>query len=217
MTRQGFPHSEISGSKHVCCSPKPIAAYHVLHRLLTPSHPPQTLRSLTFVFSPHHPFAAIALAIGLRSRPNGWWGLESTIPVLMVRRAFACSPYPEQVAASRQRVEGLGLDCIDVLKMFVLPYEVVKEQWIRRARFRALAHHCGELVEPQKNCGPKKIGPERARTADLLLAKQALYQLSYRPEQRGLIRQITWRTKEMVGQRGIAPLTPALSALCSTN
>ena len=54
---------------------------------------------------------------------------------------------------------------------------------------------------------PEKLGPERARTADLLLAKQALYQLSYRPE----------AEIKMVGQRGIAPLTPALSALCSTN
>ena len=51
MTRTGLPHSETSGSKPVCGSPEHIAAYHVLHRLLTPSHPPQTLRSLTFVFS----------------------------------------------------------------------------------------------------------------------------------------------------------------------
>ena len=29
----GLPHSEISGSKVVCTSPKLIAAYHVLHRL----------------------------------------------------------------------------------------------------------------------------------------------------------------------------------------
>ena len=47
ITGGGLPHSEISGSKPVCGSPKHIAAYHVLHRLLTPSHPPQTLRSLT--------------------------------------------------------------------------------------------------------------------------------------------------------------------------
>ena len=47
ITRTGLPHSETSGSKPVCGSPKHIAAYHVLHRLLTPSHPPQTLRSLT--------------------------------------------------------------------------------------------------------------------------------------------------------------------------
>ena len=34
-----LPHSEISGSKRVCRSPKLIAAYHVLHRLLAPRHP----------------------------------------------------------------------------------------------------------------------------------------------------------------------------------
>ena len=47
--RQGLPHSEISGSKAICASPKHIAAYHVLHRLLTPSHPPFALRSLTLM------------------------------------------------------------------------------------------------------------------------------------------------------------------------
>jgi hypothetical protein len=49
ITHKGLPHSEFSGSMPVCDSPKPIAAYHVLHRLLTPSHPPQTLRSLTLL------------------------------------------------------------------------------------------------------------------------------------------------------------------------
>ena len=39
----GFPHSEISGSKAVCASPKLIAAYHVLHRLSEPRHPPYAL------------------------------------------------------------------------------------------------------------------------------------------------------------------------------
>ncbi len=41
----GFPHSEISGSKAVCASPKLIAAYHVLHRLSVPRHPPYALSS----------------------------------------------------------------------------------------------------------------------------------------------------------------------------
>ena len=45
----GFPHSEISGSKAVCASPKLIAACHVLHRLLMPRHSPCALISLTFV------------------------------------------------------------------------------------------------------------------------------------------------------------------------
>ena len=47
MTPAGLPHSEISGSLVVCTSPELIAAYHVLHRLLTPRHPPFALCSLT--------------------------------------------------------------------------------------------------------------------------------------------------------------------------
>ena len=41
-----LPHSEISGSKRTCRSPKLIAAYHVLHRLLAPRHPLCALYSL---------------------------------------------------------------------------------------------------------------------------------------------------------------------------
>ena len=48
INRGGFPHSEISGSTPVCGSPKLIAAYRVLHRLLAPRHPPYALSSLTF-------------------------------------------------------------------------------------------------------------------------------------------------------------------------
>ena len=47
FTRNGFPHSEISGSQAACASPKLIAACHVLHRLLAPRHPPYALSSLT--------------------------------------------------------------------------------------------------------------------------------------------------------------------------
>ena len=43
----GFPHSEISGSKDICSSPKLFAAYHVFHRLLVPRHPPYALSSIT--------------------------------------------------------------------------------------------------------------------------------------------------------------------------
>ncbi len=47
MSLSGFPHSEILGSQPVCGSPKLIAAYHVLHRLLAPRHSPYALSSLT--------------------------------------------------------------------------------------------------------------------------------------------------------------------------
>ena len=46
-----FPHSEISGSKDICSSPKLFAAYHVFHRLLVPRHPPYALSSMTNLFS----------------------------------------------------------------------------------------------------------------------------------------------------------------------
>ena len=42
----GFPHSEIRGSKLVRSSPRLIAAYHVLHRLSAPRHPPNALKTL---------------------------------------------------------------------------------------------------------------------------------------------------------------------------
>ena len=50
ITRDRLPHSEISGSKCVCHSPKLIAAYHVLHRLLVPRHPSCALLRLSSKF-----------------------------------------------------------------------------------------------------------------------------------------------------------------------
>src|SRR3712207_3502173 len=46
MVEGGFPHSEILGSKLVRSSPRLIAAYHVLHRLSAPRHPPDALKAL---------------------------------------------------------------------------------------------------------------------------------------------------------------------------
>ena len=43
-----FPHSEIVGSKLIRSSPTLIAAYHVLHRLLPPRHPPDALNILIY-------------------------------------------------------------------------------------------------------------------------------------------------------------------------
>ena len=39
----GLSHSEITGSKVICTYPMLIAAYHVLHRLREPRHPPCAL------------------------------------------------------------------------------------------------------------------------------------------------------------------------------
>ena len=48
----GFPHSDIIGSKPVRSSPTLFAAYHVLHRLLVPRHPPNALIALDFSLKP---------------------------------------------------------------------------------------------------------------------------------------------------------------------
>ena len=48
----GFPHSEIPGSKLVRSSPRLIAAYHVLHRLSAPRHPPDALTTLDYSHDP---------------------------------------------------------------------------------------------------------------------------------------------------------------------
>src|SRR5271155_3155353 len=59
----GFPHSDIPGSKPVCGFPRLFAAYHVLHRLLAPRHPPYALRSLTIKLTQH-------VAIAVRTARN---------------------------------------------------------------------------------------------------------------------------------------------------
>ena len=58
----GFPHSEISGSRVVCTSPELIAAYHVLHRLHAPRHPPCALSSLTIKFAHHKLYSTSSYA-----------------------------------------------------------------------------------------------------------------------------------------------------------
>ena len=46
ITLDGFPHSDIHGSKRACRSPWLIATYYVLHRLSSPRHSPCALSSL---------------------------------------------------------------------------------------------------------------------------------------------------------------------------
>ena len=49
----GLSHSEIPGSKVICTSPELVAAYHVLHRLREPRHPPYALSYFLRLVSYH--------------------------------------------------------------------------------------------------------------------------------------------------------------------
>jgi hypothetical protein len=81
----GFPHSEIPGSKLIRSSPRLIAAYYVLHRLHTPRHPLDALKTLDrshYQCPQHHQSSALLYANNLRRRigflaPNYvWCGIE---------------------------------------------------------------------------------------------------------------------------------------------
>ena len=105
ITPGGFPHSEISGSTPVCGSPKLIAAYHVLHRLLAPRHPPYALSSLTII-------RKLTFFICRRSLP----GLRTTTAPDTLRH-FGKLPFVEYSVVKQQRgraptplVENTGLE-----------------------------------------------------------------------------------------------------------
>ena len=70
-----LPHSEISGSKRMCRSPKLIAACHVLHRLLAPRHPLCALKSLI-------PCLKSAVWEIIRTAPDPSLNAPALLPVL---------------------------------------------------------------------------------------------------------------------------------------
>ena len=75
--------------------------------------------------------------------------------------------------------------------MFVFPMKLSKSKKIVLSSYAKASEDtpsqcaCTPKLDEAQRAVERRCGPERARTADLLLAKQALYQLSYRPE-RGL-------------------------------
>src|SRR6186713_1905028 len=92
MTRRGFPHSEIPGSKLVCSSPRLFAADRVLHRLLAPRHSPCALSSLTIGIQEltiDAPFALEAFATVPLPNPH----LENTARVLWIRKKLPFAEY----------------------------------------------------------------------------------------------------------------------------
>ena len=50
----GLSHSEIPGSMVICTYPRLIAAYHVLHRLREPRHPPDALTFFRLTLTPRY-------------------------------------------------------------------------------------------------------------------------------------------------------------------
>ena len=59
----GLSHSEIRGSMAICALPRLIAAYHVLHRLHEPRHPPCALSY--FLASRRYPYTINSIRTSL--------------------------------------------------------------------------------------------------------------------------------------------------------
>src|SRR5690606_24223092 len=175
----GFPHSEIIGSKLIRSSPTLIAAYYVLHRLCTPRHPLDALKTLDrshYQCPQHH-----------RRQPL----LKANVSVVGIVKS----------AASLQRclIGQIKLARIHVLPVFLPGVRVKRDSGaslynVERSghgafagttqpNFVSLLLRRSVCLEVRQSPGTikKDGGARRDRTDDILLAKQALSQLSYGP------------------------------------
>ena len=158
ITPGGFPHSEIFGSTLVCSLPKLIAACRVLHRLLAPRHPPYALSSLTF-----NPRNRMPPAASGRGEP-----LTRKNP----------TP-PEHLTHYVLWSEKLPFAGYSVVKDRRRPAPGSNQAQSPPQPFRPLPVG-NRLTEPAPGGlrGGGSGGEYRARTGDLLVANQALSQLS---------------------------------------
>jgi hypothetical protein len=148
-----LPHSEILGSKLVRSSPRLIAAYHVLHRLSAPRHPPDALTTLD---CSHDRCPHSACAPRSQERPV----FDPQGP-----KTFACQMHPVATACGLSLVRQ---DRVCPARPNAFPLHNVKHPRIPKGTANLFA---------SRTAG----GARRDRTDDLLNANQALSQLSYGP------------------------------------
>ena len=138
----GFPIRKSPGQSLLGGSPELIAACHVLHRLLTPGHPPCALIHLT------------------TTQRMNVFRTHSRIGFQRTRAA--------QQRARTEKIEKTADRYIPfTARLRSLPHSETEASELRRATFALRA---------------KVGGGERDRTDGLLVANQALSQLSYTPE-----------------------------------
>ena len=171
----GFPHSEIPGSKLVRSSPRLIAAYHVLHRLSAPRHPPNALKTLDRSHD-RCPLTGNRYCGSGRRHGQKNKKTDSTDPFgpanLMLAEHNRCRPALAAATAT-------------------FPLNDVVHLLSRRSQLdlsgsktlcfpdRTKPTRSHSTLDPQ---GERNGGASRDRTDDLMLAKQPLSQLSYGPK-----------------------------------
>jgi hypothetical protein len=171
MTLAGLPHSEISGSKRACRSPKRIVACHVLHRLLLPRHPPSTLSNLTI--------KCLDLMRSAVEPICGFLCISSTTHIQLSTNSAVA-----KTNAERNRMI-VPTACLAVLRSSCCCGELSQ---LPGSRFCSGSTVC-TIAQNDRAVG----GADRDRTDDPLLAKQVLSQLSYSPIGSASARGLLWR------------------------
>ena len=165
----GFPHSEICGSMDMCSSPQLIAACHVLRRLPVPRHSPCALCSLTLLM-----WANIARS-------------KLFLHVLNTCFTFSCSiclsHHYTRYSVFKVRLEPIGSLSLTKLSLGPQQPTVILFCWVVGPNgLEPSTSRLSVARSSQLSYGPTSAGGDkRDRTADLLLARQALSQLSYTP------------------------------------
>jgi hypothetical protein len=196
QARGGLPHSETPGSPIARISPGFFAACHVLHRLSVPRHPPDALTSrlitgLSHDERPHHrraqgqtprfrggrlPFPAVSHEDTSRTHPQQ----ALLAPPRQAKLCFAKRAGPALLAHGPVRL-GHIINALFTLQSTAAAVSAAPAFCFSERRPGPLRHGwCCRPATPGFAGG----GGERIRTDDLLLAKQALSQLSYTPASR---------------------------------
>ena len=197
INARGLPHSEIPGSKPVCGLPELIAAYHVLHRHLAPRHSPYALSSLTIDMRTN-----VVCRIAFASYPAALILFRHTACVLWsekttVCRIFNCQRAPKPFRrrpVARDQLTRAPLARRASLKLGdpLTAGDDSVEPAVSRVRTfyptpsghpiasRAVTNPTARPSRAQRprHSRTKQSGEYRARTGDLLVANQALSQLS---------------------------------------
>jgi hypothetical protein len=181
MSQRGFPHSETPGSKPICGSPGIIAAYRVLHRLLAPRHSPYALSSLTIrtlETTAHQPpgyrtpASALDTEVSSRSPTSAVRNRRATVSLFVVGKTTVCRIFSCQrsrrgaTAPAELKLSRTGRPLRDEV------WRALRSPGVQPGAFRR------DGGPPRNSRRAKDGGEYRARTGDLLVANQALSQLS---------------------------------------
>jgi hypothetical protein len=183
----GLPHSEIPGSPIARISPGLFAACHVLHRLSVPRHPPDALLlRLKLMNTAAHRGKTLLPAFARGAAP-------AKAGAHNIRRPHMKTLLQTHPARLRRACPPRSHDKLSLHPSISTPPGF--PGGISTASPNVARHRCGSpplsaLLRQRLSRGRNEVatvvevpdgGGERDRTDDLLLAKQALSQLSYTP------------------------------------